>query len=441
MNAPNRLTVIALAAGAAAGMAPVCAADGTARSGTDWPGATSADEVRALVAEMLSDAETRSSLLQSGAGAGHDGKFFLASPDGTFRLNVSGQVQFRYTANFRDDELFDSDDDGVADTERDDFEGGFQTTRMALRFDGHIYEKFIYGIQGVFDRSGGRFTLEDAFAGYTFDNGLILIAGQYREPILWEEVINDTHALAVDQSVVNAVFNQGRSQGVWLHYQADDWRMWVGVNDGIRSANTDLGADPADIGATTRWEMKFGGDWAQFNSFSSPPDSEMAVKLGGGAHYEIGAHRPGVADFDLFAYTGDVMVQGDGWNVFAMGVGLYMDPDTGPSFNDYGFMVQGGFFVDEQLEPFVRYDVVVPDSDRAGDDSFNTVTFGANYYLHGHAAKLTVDVQWFLDDTVNNDLVSGVATGASGSTGNRIGLLPSGEEDQVALRLQFQLLF
>jgi len=60
------------------------------------------DEVRALVAEMLADADTRSSLLMSGGNAGHDGKFFLADTDGNFRLNVGGQVQFRYIANFGD---------------------------------------------------------------------------------------------------------------------------------------------------------------------------------------------------------------------------------------------------------------------------------------------------------------------------------------------------
>ena len=81
---------------------------------------------------------------------------------------------------------------------------------------------------------------------------------------------------------------------------------------------------------------------------------------------------------------------------------------------------------------------LIPDGDRAGDDAFSTLTAGANYYLHGHAARFTADIQWFLDDTAGNDLVSGVA--ATG-VGRGVGLLPSAEADQVALRLQFQLLF
>src|SRR5438128_1810850 len=61
---------------------------------------TSSDEVRATVAQMLNDAESRSSLL-AGGDAGHDGRFFIAG-DG-FRLNIGGLLQFRYVANFRDE--------------------------------------------------------------------------------------------------------------------------------------------------------------------------------------------------------------------------------------------------------------------------------------------------------------------------------------------------
>ncbi len=67
---------------------------------------TESDDVRALVAEMIADAESRSSLLQSGGTAGHDGNFFLSSADGNFTLKMSGQLQTRYTLNFNDDLTF-----------------------------------------------------------------------------------------------------------------------------------------------------------------------------------------------------------------------------------------------------------------------------------------------------------------------------------------------
>jgi len=81
----------------------------------------SRDEVRAIVSEMMQDAETRSSLLQGGVTGGHDGKFFLASSNGDFRLNVGGFTQFRYFANFRDDNSTDNE-----------FEPGFRWPAFAL---------------------------------------------------------------------------------------------------------------------------------------------------------------------------------------------------------------------------------------------------------------------------------------------------------------------
>lgn len=415
------ITAITIACGT------ICAA--TASAGPSQT--ASADEVRAMVAEMVADAETRSSLLQAG-GAGYDGRFYLASPDGEFRLNVGGQAQFRYTLNFRND-------DGGA---TDDFEPGFSTPRTAIRFDGHVHDPSLtYAIQANFDRDGGEFNLEDAYVGYTFENGLTVLGGQFRLPILWEDVIFETKSLAVTESVVNAVFSQGRSQALAIHYAAETWRVWAAFSDGIRSANSEFGTEGADFGVTARLEFMFDGDWSQFNAFSSPRGAELFSKLGVGGHYELSANRPGADDVDTIAYTADYMTGGDGWNAYIAGVGLYTDSAMVGSFQDFGAIAQGGYFVTEDLEPFLRWDAIFPDSDRAGDDDFHTVTLGANYYLYGHAAKFTFDVAWFLNDPASNDLVNNVTAGPLGGRGRSLGLLPSAEDDQVALRAQFQLLF
>ena len=59
-----------------------------------WLDARRTEEVKALVREVLSDADTRASLQNDGLTAGHaNDKFFLASQDGTFHLNIGGQIQ------------------------------------------------------------------------------------------------------------------------------------------------------------------------------------------------------------------------------------------------------------------------------------------------------------------------------------------------------------
>ena len=387
--------------------------------------ATDADGVRALVAEMIADADSRSSLLQSGGTAGHNGAFFLSSADGNFTLNMSGQAQVRYTLNFNDD---------VAPV--DDFTPGFNNPRTALRFEGQIFGDFGYAIQGNFNRAGGAFVLEDAYMSKDLGDGLTLLWGQLRMPVLWEDMLYEKYSLAVDQSVVNAVFGQGRSQGVWLHQSNEDFRWWAGFNDGVASANTDFGASPADWALTGRIEFKAAGDWSQFDQFSSSRGSEYGAKIGLAAHWQQSPDVPGGMTTDVFAYTVDAMAAGDGWNAFAQFLGFSTDPDGGTQTDDFGVVIQGGMFVSDDWELFARYDGVFADSSRANNDDFNTITFGGNYYIHGQAAKFTVDLSWYLDDTAGNDLVAGVA-----GAGNSQGLMASAAEDQIAVRAQFQLLF
>jgi hypothetical protein len=234
------------------------------------------------------------------------------------------------------------------------------------------------------------------------------------------------------------VFGQDRSQGIWTHYQGEEIRFWLGFSDGLRSANTDLEEDPADWAFTGRGEFKFAGDWAEFGSFTSARGKDLSGKFAIAAHYQGSENEPGSTDAKVLAYTTDVMLKGDGWNAFGAFVGLNTDVDGGDTTDDFGIVVQGGIHLSDEVELFGRYDVVMPDSNRTGDDDFNTITAGFNYYLYGNAAKFTLDAQYFLDATTGNDLVT--STIDSGRA-KRIGLLPSGEDGQLAIRAQFQILW
>lgn len=424
-----------------AGAAVSLGATNVALGETNAPAGASSDEIRALVADMLADAETRSSLLQSGGTAGHDGKFFLASPNGDFRMNISGQMQFRYMANFRDD-----------DSGADDFESGFVNRRMKLIFDGTVYNDFFYRIQTAFGRTGGGATLQDAYFGYQFDNGLKIQAGQFKLPFLREELVSSARQLTVDRSYVNEIFNQDRSQGIQLSWEQDNWRLMGAFSDGFGSANTDFNgpfsggapadATEADYALTARFEYLGAGSWSQFKDFSSARGSEgLGWLLGAAAHWQGGPPGSTPAKKDTgqaFSWTIDASFEGDGWNAFGAFIGRHGDSDFfGSSVDEYGFVVQAGVFVTEDIEPFVRWDTLIPDSDAAADDIFNVLTFGANYYLHGHAAKFTLDVMWFIDDVADSSIGGGALPASDG-----IGFLGSpGEEDEFVIRAQFQLLF
>lgn len=388
--------------------------------------AITADETRAIVAEMLADAETRSSLQSSGGTSGHDGNFFMSSAGGNFRLNVGGQIQFRYMANFGDD---------LGGTTDNDAETGFQTRRTKLTFSGTAYDDIDFKVNGGFDRDGGTFELEDAWTRFNINENSSFRVGQFKLPFLYEELVSSSRQMAVDRSLANEIFNQGRSQGIEYRYNQDDWRLAVAFSDGFNTANTDYNSgSEGDIAFTARFEYKGAGNWNQFRDFTSESGAETAWMLGAAAHYAGGQTDGFGNDNDGYAYTVDANVKGDGWGLFGAFVGAHIDPDGGTDTDDFGHVLQASFRVPEsKWELFGRWDGVYADSDRANDTDAHTITFGANYYMHGHAAKFTVDVQWFLDAVNDNDLVSA-------NTG--IGLLGDGdEEDELGIRAQFQLLF
>ncbi|MFG0258563.1 MAG: porin [Phycisphaerales bacterium JB043] len=417
---------------------------------------TNSDEVRALVSEMLNDAQTRSSLLQGGGSAGHDGHFFMASADGNFRLNVSGQVQFRWVLNTGDEAANASYGAVAGSGGNDDFQHGFENRRTKLVFSGDAFGDWFYKIQGAFSSSGGGFGLQDAYVGTTLEDGAKLVFGQFKVPLHREELVSSKHQQAVDRSLTNEYFNAGRTQGIaYKGESGDNFRYAIALTDGAGQANTFFGdvqdaASPvadSDIAITARGEILLEGSWDVFKDMTSAPGQEQAMMLGFAAHYQQGAEEPGAGNFDdadLTAYTVDFSMEGDGWNAFAAFSAQNVDPQTvgASDSDDFGFVVQGGYYFNDDTEGFLRYDMLAVDDNRfgaGGNDEISTITFGVNHYLHGHAAKLTVDANFALDEAVTT---AGAGLGTNVMfTNPGIGYLGDDDSDEFYIRAQLQLLF
>lgn len=408
----------------------------------------SSDEVRATVAEYLGDAESRSSLL-AGGDAGHDDRGFFIAGDG-FRLNVGGQLQFRYVADFRNND------------NPQDFNHGFDNVRTRMILSGTVNKDWDFKIYGDFESNGGSFVLQDAWARYNFANGLKLKWGQFVLPLLQEWNVWDSRQLAVERSEVSSAFGQDWSQGIQLSYGTDNWRLAGAFSDGLNSANTGIASNPqsnqtppyegtsgffvagkADWAVTGRAEYIFQGNWKQFDDFTSPRGSDFGWMLGGAAHYQQNpnTNNPTDVDRDTFEYTADLTFKGNGWNIFGMFVGRYEQfsqlAASSSHFNDFGGLVQGGYYFTEKLEAFARWDALFPDTSRfsgSGNDQFHFLTAGVNYYFAGHAAKWTTDAVISLNKT--DRLQAGLLL-----PDNQTGLQGQNKYNEVMLRTQFQLLF
>lgn len=428
---------------------------------SDWLNEGRAEQVKALVREVLADADARASLMDAAVHAGHNGKhFFLASADGNFEMAIGGQVQVRYIANFRDltSPLTGSDDEG---------EAGFQIRRTKVYFEGHVINPRVhFALQLAASRDTQTVSPDKIVIGYDVTDDLHVWAGEDKAPFMREELISSKRQLAVDRAVVTEAFTLDKVQGVGFKWQAHDQLRVAGMlHDGMRSGEApgddwvgdewlgfrqsngkDFDQDATDFAIVGRADLLLAGDWAQWKDFTSWPGEELFAYVGAAIDYEVGETGDTLTNDNWLTWTLDAAIEYQGFSFSAAYVGASTDFDTtAPGAGDYdpwGLVVQGAYHVDlgngTSIEPFVRYEYL--DLDDLGgritpgrNDDASLITLGGNWYHAKHNAKLTADLVWALDP-LHSDF-PGITSGVGVRHDD------PGKDDQLALRLQYQLLF
>ena len=399
--------------------------------GDNWLTEHRAQEIRAIVGDVLADADTRASLLQDEMTAGWSNHFFLASPDGRFRLQLEGQMQFRWVWSFHD--------------EADRHKNGFELTRTKLGFRGHLFNRDLtYFVRGVFSREGGDLVLEDAWVRYHLDDRFSLRFGQFKLPFNREQLVSSARQLAVERSLVNQSHNIGRSQGLELMYLDGPTRINVAVSDGgtdnvagsvfVQSNPLNspaLADDLAELAVTARIESLIKGSWEQFDDFTSPPGEASGLLLGAAVHFHSGESGSAADEDEWYAVTADASFEWAGANAFAAFSYHFIDDPTFGKVNTWGLVVQGGAFFTSKFEAFLRFEFGNLDFDFLPTTDLMLVTVGGNYYFDGHDLKLTADIGVGIDivDFAWDSDIAGWRIDADGA------------EPQVVSRIQFQMLF
>lgn len=396
-----------------------------------WLTEQRADEIRGLVQDVLADADTRASLLAQGITAGYDNGAHIASADGNWALHTNIHMQQRFIYNSQDNPPGGADDEDRY---------GFENTRTKFILSGNVVNPdWIYKIEmNVGSPSGdlanGRDGTGDAYLGYKYDDGLTILFGTMKAPLLREELVDSRYQLAVERSLLNYLFTGGRVDGMALDYMGDQFHITGAISDGVDSAQTawntlegPLGVYDTEFAITGRIEWLHSGNWNQFSDFTNR-DSEQGIMVGGAIHYQSNEDPTGVLpDLDLIVFTVDVSAEFEGANLYA--AYIYSDVDVSglPTVNASGFIVQGGFDLNEDWEAFARYEWA--DFDITGVEDLGLITFGVNKYIAGHNAKWTTDIGIGTDTIV----------APAGITGTR---MDSGTEDgQIVIRSQVQLVF
>lgn len=373
-----------------------------------WLNERRAEEVKSLVREVLSDADTRASMQEGGVNAGYNNGFFIASEDGRFLLNIGGQVQFRYTYNARE---------GTQLPGQDKNDGAFSTPRTKLFFDGHIADPRIgYHIVAESINTGGFF-LEEYALSYELADGLTVWGGLVKVPTVRGDMIDSRYLTMADRGAFENWYGLNRFEGVGVTWDA---------TDAIRVQGMFVDNAALEFGLAARADFKLAGEWDQINDFSSWSGEGQSMVLGVAANYLEGAH--GVQNGFNYWTSGivDFSYENNGLGVYAAAAASN-SKSSGNNFETYGIMGQVSYFVvPDKFEPFVRYDYI--NFTDSGNVDTSLATAGFNYYLARHAAKVTVDLQYGLRSQ-NPVLTSGMQTDIHDN------------RNQVALRAQFQLLF
>ncbi len=391
-------------------------------SGDKWLTQARAMEVREFVGELLADSETRASLQGTGATAGYDKSFFIASADGNFRMSVGGVIQARYAYNYQppENQVASAADPIVVN------QSGFEMRRVELEFLGHLIDpSWEYKVKMSFNSNnstvqtgaGSQTTanagvLEDAYVRKIMGDGFALRAGQFKGSYDFEETISGTSLQFAERTLLNSYFSTKFIQAVQLEYQGDVIKWLANFNDGGGNRNVSAigGAVNVEWATAGRAEWKLFGDWKHFRDFTSWRGSESSLMVGGAYNWQRGGSENvfnpnyiGNSDGMNISYTADVNWRSDGFSLFGAVLGntFYARPGGAASVTSLGAILQGAYHLTDEFEVMARFEFlnvsggttsVATTASAINAQRLNIYTVGANYYLSKNKIKLTADV-------------------------------------------------
>ena len=239
-------------------------------AGQNWLNEKRTEEVRALVKEVLADADTRASLLENSLTAGYKNGFFLASEDGNFKLRVLGMLEFRYGMNLRDN------------SGADDGEHGFEIPATRFGFLGHIIDPswkfFIWAGHG----SNGSYTGFDSTITKQLNSNWAVTVGTTKVPLLREYLVSETRITFPDRTPLANVFGGSYTEGIWIKYGKDNFKGVFSLNDGLSTLRTPLtNTETEGLGVTGRGELLLAGNWKQAGDIEAWLGEDPFAMVGG----------------------------------------------------------------------------------------------------------------------------------------------------------------
>ena len=317
--------------------------------------------------------------------------FQTADKNYKLRMRLRGQ----FLANYINPE--GEDDEGL----------GFRVRRLRVTWDGNAFAPWMkYQVEYDFGRTG---ELKDMKFSFAKNKAFVPTMGQYKVPFN-REVLNSSSVLqVVDRSIITDYFEYDRDIGAGVYGLLGGGmiRYDLGVFQG---ESTNVKNDKGDTGMLWAGRVQaalIGGDAKKVKeNFAKKPTLMVGAAIAGidvegGSDSNIGipSGERVLEDGKVTSFTADINYRGPRFNLTGEYIGRWVNPDDAgvATAYDYGFRVQGGFFVvPKKIELASRYAMVTFDDDVAGVDgdldNVWTFTQGLNYYLSGnHKWKVQLD--------------------------------------------------
>jgi len=378
------------------------------QNGDKWLTEERASQIRGVVQDVMTDADTRSSLQATAATSGYNNGFFIASPDGNFKLQVNGQVQVRSSYAWQTNSAWNASRQTINPNTSSGLNSnatraqyGTEIRRAKLSFSGNVVDPSWqykvtmaylpagsqvagspYNTAGANSGNGTNSTanLEDAYINKDLGNGMSLMMGQFKSPFLREELVSSANQLGVERSVVNQMFSTGWTDGIQFTAKNDSLMGMISFNNGGNNANfatqnmntTDGAYSQYAITGRVQW-LAF-GNWAQFNDMTSMRGGGQGLMLGAGFNWQHGGNQANTAatnnvvgsantNAGFLTYTADASWDLGGANLYGaffgnmtgslpVDNGLGGQGTNGSAIQSYGALVQGGYFISDNTELF-----------------------------------------------------------------------------------------
>ena len=269
-----------------------------------WLETRRSEETKAMVQEIMADADARTLML---------------ADQNPITVNVGGFFQTRYTYN------------GGGGVEANH---GFSVPAARLVLSGKVYDVG-YKVSGQWN-DGGDFVLKDAYG--TFDLiGMDFQFGQFKSPFMKEVLVSRTDTLAVDRSIVAYTYGQGRSQGIQLGKDFGAINVRAAYTDGFNSANGNGVKNGYALTGRIEWDVT---DWWNLGAAISWNDLDVT---------------------DYWTYTFDTGLDFGAFDITAAFVGVNQDAG-----DNWATTFSGAYQLFDDLQAYVQYEYGTTEA--AGND-------------------------------------------------------------------------